>query len=50
MSGFVRIRKRSARAIWYYSSDHTAIFELPEKREPILKQARGFLVESWLAL
>jgi hypothetical protein len=25
-------------AIWYYSSDHTAIFRLPEPREPILRQ------------
>ena len=26
-------------AIWYYSTDHTAIFEWPEQREPILRQA-----------
>jgi hypothetical protein len=29
-------------AIWYYSSNHTAIFEWPEQTEPILRQtSRG---------
>jgi hypothetical protein len=25
-------------AVWYYSADHTAIFEWPEQKEPILTQ------------
>jgi hypothetical protein len=29
-------------AIWYYSADHTAIFEWPDQKEPILRQtSRG---------
>ncbi len=43
---YARWDEQSHEAIWYYSSDHTAIFRLPEQREPILRQTASSIFRS----